>query len=581
MANSIKTVKELLVLEERRTKELESQNVELKKLKDKQDTQIRSKKKGAAAAAKATQVEIEAQDKIVKMKEKDIAQAQKKAGITKKQVAAVQEIVSASKSTFIHVIDVGMASKDQVGTLGVIADLEKEILGNKINVGTEEYKHIDIAKVIRVERQKLAKLLAEGNTDLAATQALLIKELESLENKNQRQKLSNQMINDQNDLIDDSVKSMTNFLGKIPVVGGMLQKQLIGKMDKFKDSMKEAFVGKKGMKMGMMAGLGVAGLIIGAIISIANKAKEAGIGMSQLMDPKIGAALLVNSDMVTQMAEDFGHINDASATLGATMKKNALIHGIATKDSVKILRLQQATSDLSNEELINRQKATAQMAKQAGIPIGKLMEDIASSAEYFALNARDGGDNIARAAVEAKKLGLNLSAIEAIQESLLNLESSLQAQMEAQVLIGREINLDRARQLALSGDQAGLMREIVKQAGREADFAKLNYLARKKLAQAFGLTGVQLAKVVSGGGLGETAPTLHTGGSVIKSGQIGMQQGEVTHTQTQYKQMTDESAKQTEFLKKIAKSINSQTIEAKDNSKRQINATRSQGLSTG
>ncbi len=320
-------------------------------------------------------------------------------------------------------------------------------------------------------------------------------------------------------------------------------------------------------------------LIIGAIISIANKAKEAGLGMNQLFDPNIGGALLVNSDMVSQMADDFGHINEATTMLGATLKYNQKLLGISTKDSVKILRLQQATSDLSNEELINRQKATAQMAKQAGIPIGKLMEDIASSAEYFALNARDGGDNIARAAVEAKKLGLNLSAVEAIQESLLNLESSLQAQMEAQVLIGRELNLDRARQLALSGDQAGLMQEIVRQAGGEAEFAKLNYIARKKLAQAFGLTGVQLAKVVSGGGAGETTPTLHTGGTVIKSGQVGMQQGEVVRTQTQYKQMTDESAKQTEFLKKIYKGINSQTIEAKGNSQKQVAATRSQGVS--
>ena len=58
-----------------------------------------------------------------------------------------------------------------------------------------------------------------------------------------------------------------------------------------------------------------------------------------------------------------------------------------------------------------------------------------------------------------------------------------------------------------------------------------------------------------------------------------MQQGEVVRTQTQYKQMTDETAKQTEFLKKIYKGINSQTIGAKDNSKRQIDATRSQGIS--
>ncbi len=58
-----------------------------------------------------------------------------------------------------------------------------------------------------------------------------------------------------------------------------------------------------------------------------------------------------------------------------------------------------------------------------------------------------------------------------------------------------------------------------------------------------------------------------------------MQQGEFVRTQTQYKQMTDESAKQTEFLKKIYKGINSQTIEAKGNSQKQVAATRSQGVS--
>jgi|LWDU01.1.fsa_nt_gi hypothetical protein len=576
MANKIQTVAQLLELEIKHTAELKEQDKVLETLYKRQQGQINSRHQ---SRARETQLEIDAAEFKAKQSEKDIAQAQKKAGITEKEINALQQIVTNSESEYINMIKVASASKDQVGTLGVIADLGEQILGNEQNIGTEEFKQVDVGKVLRVERRKLGKLLAEGNTDLATTQALLIKELESLENKNQRQKLQNQLINDQNDLIDDSVKSMTNFIGKIPVVGGMLQKQLIGKMDKFKDSMKKAFVGKDGMKMGMMASLGVAGLIIGAIISIANKAKEAGLGMNQLFDPNIGGALLVNSDMVSQMADDFGHINEATTMLGATLKYNQKLLGISTKDSVKILRLQQATSDLSNEELINRQKATAQMAKQAGIPIGKLMEDIASSAEYFALNARDGGDNIARAAVEAKKLGLNLSAVEAIQESLLNLESSLQAQMEAQVLIGRELNLDRARQLALSGDQAGLMQEIVRQAGGEAEFAKLNYIARKKLAQAFGLTGVQLAKVVSGGGAGETTPTLHTGGTVIKSGQVGMQQGEVVRTQTQYKQMTDESAKQTEFLKKIYKGINSQTIEAKGNSQKQVAATRSQGVS--
>jgi hypothetical protein len=581
MANNVKTVKELLELEKKHTSTLKEQSAELDALYQKQQKQINSKKKGSMEDARATQKEIDALDFKAKQSEKEIAQAQKKAGITEKQAAAVQQIIKNSKWEFINDIQIADASLEQANTLGTIVELGDKVLGNAQNRGTEEYKHIDVAKVLREERQKLGKLIAEENGPLAKIQKALVTELETLEATNQKQKLQNQMIMEQKDLIDQSVQSMTGFLGKIPVVGGMLQKQLIGKMDKFKDKMKDAFIGPDGMKMGMMAGLGVAGLIIGAIVAIANKAKEAGIGMSQLADPKIGAALLVNSDMVSQMAEDFGHINDASATLGLTMKKNAMIHGIATKDSVKILRMQQATTSLSNEELINRQEATAQLAKQAGIPVGKLMEDVANSAEFFALNARDGGDNIARAAIEAKKLGLNLSTVEKIQESLLNLESSLQAQMEAQVLIGRDLNFDRARQLAMSEDLAGLMQEVVRQAGGEAEFSKLKYIQRKKFAQAFGLSGAELAKVVSGGGAGEAAATLHTGGTVTKSGTVSLQQGEVVRTQTQYKQMTDALGIQTEFLKKIVKGVNTQTIEAKDNSKKQIVATRSVGVSNG
>ena len=77
---------------------------------------------------------------------------------------AVQQIVNNSESEYINVIKVASASKDQVGTLGVIADLGEQILGNQKNVGTEEYKHIDIAKVIRVERQKLEKLKKQGKS---------------------------------------------------------------------------------------------------------------------------------------------------------------------------------------------------------------------------------------------------------------------------------------------------------------------------------------------------------------------------------------------------------------------------------
>ena len=62
-----------------------------------------------------------------------------------------------------------------------------------------------------------------------------------------------------------------------------------------------------------------------------------------------------------------------------------------------------------------------------------------------------------------------MSAVSSITNSLLEFETSIEKSMEASVLLGRQINTDRARQLALVGDQAGLMKEIQRIVGGEAE----------------------------------------------------------------------------------------------------------------
>lgn len=101
------------------------------------------------------------------------------------------------------------------------------------------------------------------------------------------------------------------------------------------------------------------------------------------------------------------------------------------------------------------------------------------------------------AAVSAKSLGLNLSTVQKVAEGLLDIEGSIGKQMEASVLIGRELNLDRARQLALSGDLEGVLREVKNQVGGEAEFNRMNVIQRQKLAEAVGLSTSELARLTT------------------------------------------------------------------------------------
>jgi hypothetical protein len=137
-----------------------------------------------------------------------------------------------------------------------------------------------------------------------------------------------------------------------------------------------------------------------------------------------------------------------------------------------------------------------QLIEQAGLAPGDIFSEIAQQTEYFARFAKDGGDNIIKAGIAAKQLGLDMSAVNSIAGSLLNFESSIASELEASMLLGRAINLDRARQLAMAGDHEGMMKEILKAVGGEAEFTKMAYHQRDALAKSVGVNVEQLSRLV-------------------------------------------------------------------------------------
>jgi len=169
-----------------------------------------------------------------------------------------------------------------------------------------------------------------------------------------------------------------------------------------------------------------------------------------------------------------------------------MFSGVTAENQAKILGAMAATSDASLEVLNSQMKAY----KQAGVPFKAIMDDVAGNTEHFAKFAKDGGANIFEAAKRAKELGVSLGDVASISNSLLQFESSIEKQMEAQVLLGKNISLDKARQLAFTGDQAGMMDEIVKQVGGEAEFNNLNVIQRKALADSVGLSVERMSALV-------------------------------------------------------------------------------------
>jgi len=193
--------------------------------------------------------------------------------------------------------------------------------------------------------------------------------------------------------------------------------------------------------------------------------------------------------------KNLGGIEAASYGFLVNFSKTAQITGASAENLATILSIQESVSDASRETLLAQMEANALMIEMRGIAPEAIFNDLAENADFFAASMKAGTNNVRDTAIEARKLGLNLGTVAKISESLLDFETSIEKQMEASMLLGRQINLDKARQLSFMDDHKGMIREILKQVGGEAEFAKMKGFQRKAVADAVGVSVSELSRM--------------------------------------------------------------------------------------
>ena len=261
--------------------------------------------------------------------------------------------------------------------------------------------------------------------------------------------------------------------------------------------------------------------IIGAAIKLnavlSETAKEFGVTRTEAAGIEVklklaqfnGLGLKLTSEEVrssfTAINETLGGVNNASVKLINQLANAAAISGTTAEEFSNILAIQESISSSTREQLLAETEALQIRIRSEGVLPSSIFKDIAANTQAFAEFAKDGGDNVFDAAIAAKKLGLNLGTVVNIADSLLDFEDSIEKQMEASLLLGRDINLDKARELALNNDLKGAMEEVVKQVGSEAEFNELNRIQRKALADSVGVNVEELSRLVRNQGKGESA----------------------------------------------------------------------------
>ena len=200
---------------------------------------------------------------------------------------------------------------------------------------------------------------------------------------------------------------------------------------------------------------------------------------------------------LTTLSTTFKDLELVTAENAANIEKFAQFNGISSDEVVKLSKQLMITEGVSFDMALSMQQQAAAMAKTAGIAKGRVLNDMASNAEEFARFSQQGAEGLAEAAVAANQMGLNLTKVMKVAGELLDFESSITKEFEAQVLTGRALNLEAARQAALSGDQDSLMREI-KSVAMGVNLETMNVVQKDAIASAIGLSVSDLMRVSRG-----------------------------------------------------------------------------------
>ena len=199
----------------------------------------------------------------------------------------------------------------------------------------------------------------------------------------------------------------------------------------------------------------------------------------------LNAALGTSATMIS------GKILDGMATLqnrmglsaeaATSFAQSAMLSG----KSVKELTVDAVGSALAVEKERGTRLDIKGILKETGTITGQIRAQLGGSVEA-----------IASAVAKAKSLGMELKGVAAAGKQLLNFEQSISAELEAELLTGKQLNLEKARLAALTGDQNTLAEELSKNAGNFYEFSQLNTLQQDALAKAVGMEADQLSDIL-------------------------------------------------------------------------------------
>ena len=190
-----------------------------------------------------------------------------------------------------------------------------------------------------------------------------------------------------------------------------------------------------------------------------------------------------------------GRINYENAKVMADLTERL---GISVDSAAKLQLFAEATGTSFEEQKLASYEIAQSVSSQYGVQLNvkQVMEAVGKAGAYALAQNQGSVEALTESVAKAKALGITLQDVNNIAGKLLDFESSITSELQAELLIGRDINLEKARLAALNNDQVTLMEEINSQMGDFNDFSNMNRIQQEAFADSLGMSVDQMSDML-------------------------------------------------------------------------------------
>jgi hypothetical protein len=511
LKNDADTVKELLKAWRKETEEINREFSELSStfknvlddLRNFDSTSSRVNRSFKILGGFADKLKYDAED-ISKLSKKDLENLQKKAGIEIENLKTRKtELDLSVKRRFQNLSDeqiasIGARTKNKNLSKEIAQYIELQSIFNEHNEFKEEENNYG-AKIIKLIDRRLQK-----EKDITKNLGIMGAAFKGISNTLQKMGVDSDIIKEMGDNLDKAAaKGKVGFKDLFNITTAGFKKAM-------EDPMFNFVLGLKAFKSGL-SDIKKAFNIFLEFDKIFTETAR-GLGMSTGQVTKMIKATQLSGDAFSKnvyTAAQIGKsISDVNAQLGTSVivsgktldEFTAMTNqmGLSTDEAAKIYKL----SLLNGSSLKDTNKDIAAgilaVQKRSGIQINEkqVFQEIGKLSAGITAKFQQNVPALAAAVAQAKALGTNLEQVDKIGESLLNFESSIESELKAELITGKQLNLEKARYAALTGDQVTLTQELANQVGSLSEFQGMNVIAQKSLAEAFGMSREELAEML-------------------------------------------------------------------------------------